>query len=427
MSRAPDAFEESAYRTLRWRLIPFLMLCYVVSYLDRVNVSFAKLQMLDDLHFSDTTYGLGAGIFFIGYVLCGVPSNLVLHRVGAKTWIAIIMVTWGALSALMAFVTTPSQFFLLRFLLGAAEAGFNPGIILYLTYWFPGTRRTRMVSMFQSAVPISGVIGGPLSGWILDHMDGRLHFRGWQWLFLIEAGPALILGLLAGCFLDNGIAHARWLTSAQKGLLSRTLRQESELKELSSVRAILADARVWRLSLLALGLVIGVYSVSFWMPTLLKEAGAHSSTTIGWLSAIPSIITIPSMLLFARSSDLRRERRWHVASAALLGALGLLCGAMFSDHLILAVLGLTLANVGLMSAVPMQWSFVTAFLGGAGGAAAIGLLNSVSNLGGLVSPPLIGWLKDTTGSIEVGLAVIATLSVTSALLALSVPARIANR
>jgi D-galactonate transporter len=421
------ALEDDTYRTLKWRLIPFLMLCYVVSYLDRVNIGFAKLQMLGDLHFSETTYGLGAGVFFIGYVLCGVPSNLMLHRVGAKAWIALIMVTWGVLSGLMAFVTTPAQFYILRLLLGAAESGFLPGIILYLTYWFPGARRARMVSMFQAAIPISGVLGGPVSGMILDHLNGHLGFRGWQWLFLIEALPALILGLSAWFCLDNGIEQAHWLTPTQKELLTRTIKEEDALKESSSVRTILADGRLWRLCLLALGLVIGVYAVSFWMPTVLKEAGARSSTEVGWLSAIPNLIAVPGMLLFARSSDLRRERRWHVASAALLGALGLACTAMFTHELVLAVFALSLATTGLISAVPMQWSFVTAFLGGSSGAAAIGLLNSVGNLGGLISPPLIGWLKDTTGSLQTGLLAIAACAVVSALLALSVPARLVNR
>jgi D-galactonate transporter len=427
MTAEAGGAEDAIYETLKWRLIPLLILCYVVSYLDRVNIGFAKLQMLGDLHFSETTYGLGAGIFFVGYVLCGVPSNLILHRVGAKAWIALIMVTWGVLSGLMAFVTTPAQFYVLRLLLGAAESGFLPGIILYLTYWFPSARRARMVSMFQSAIPISGVLGGPVSGWILDHLNVHFHFRGWQWLFLIEALPALILGVSVWFYLDNGIEKARWLTAAQKELLTRTIAQEDGLKESSSVLAILRDVRVWRLGFLTLGLAIGVYAVSFWMPTLLKEAGARSSTAVGWLSAIPNLIAVPAMLLFARSSDLNKERRWHVASAALLGALGLAFSAMFSHELILAVLALSLATTGLISAVPMQWSFVTAFLGGSSAAAAIGLLNSVANLGGLISPPLIGWLKDTTGSLQMGLAAIAACAAVSALLALSVPARLVNK
>ncbi len=427
MSGETREFEETTYRTLKWHLIPFLMLCYVVSYLDRVNVGFAKLQMQGDLHFSDTTYGIGAGIFFVGYILCGVPSNLMLHRVGAKAWIAFIMLIWGVLSGLLAFVTTPAQFFVLRLLLGAAEAGFNPGVILYLTYWFPGARRARTVSMFQSAIPISGVVGGRLAGWILDRLNGDFHQRGWQWLFLIEAIPAVILAVSVWCYLDNGIDQARWLTSAQKAFLRRRVSEEGALKEHSSVSASLGDVRIWRLSSLALGLVIGVYAVSFWMPTLLKDAGTRSNTEVGWLSAIPNLIAIPVMLLFARSSDLKRERRWHVASASLLGGLGLVCTALFSHHLVLTLLSLSLATAGLISAIPMQWSFVTAFLGGASGAAAIGLQNSVSNLGGLISPPLIGWLKDRTGSVETGLTAIAGCAVVSAVIALTLPARLVDR
>lgn len=419
--------EEAVYETLRWRLVPLLMLCYLVSYLDRVNIGFAKLQMLGDLHFSETTYGLGAGIFFVGYVLFGVPSNLILHRVGARAWIALIMMAWGILSGLTAFVITPTQFFIVRVLLGVAEAGFNPGVILYLTYWFPSARRARMVSMFQSAIPVSGILGGPLSGWILDHLDGQWHYRGWQWLFLIEALPAVILGGIVWRCLDKGIEDAEWLTREQKDAVARTIRQENASKEPGTARVVLRDRRVWRLSLLALGLVIGVYAVSLWGPTLLKEAGARSSLEIGWLSAIPNLIAVPGMLLFARSSDLRQERRRHVASAALLGAVGLGAAAALTHDLTLVVLALSVATLGLLSAVPMQWSFLTAFLGGTGGAAAIGLLNSFSNLGGLIGPPMLGWLKDTTGSLAGGLAVIAVCAVMSALLAIRMPKHLVNK
>jgi MFS family permease len=284
-----------------------------------------------------------------------------------------------------------------------------------------------MVSMFQAAIPISGVLGGPLSGGILDHFNGYFHYRGWQWLFLIEALPAVILGLSVWLYLDNGIEKARWLTTAQKDFLTHTMAQDDARKEHSSVCAILGDTRVWRLSLLALGLVLGVYAVSFWMPTVLREAGARSSTEVGWLSAIPNLIAVPAMLIFARSSDCKAERRWHVAIAAFLGALGLASSALVTHELLFAVLALSLATAGLLSAVPMQWSFVTAFLGGSAGAAAIGLLNSVANLGGLISPPLLGWLKDTTGSLQMGLVAIAACAVVSALLAISVPARLVNK
>jgi len=418
LARTAAAFDDDIYRTLKWRLIPFLMLCYVVSYLDRVNVGFAKLQMAADLNFSETTYGVGAGIFFVGYVLFGMPSNLILHRIGAKAWVALIMVTWGLLSGLMAFIKTPAEFFSLRFLVGVAEAGFNPGIILYLTIWFPSRRRARMVSMFQSAIPVSGVVGGPLSGWILDHLSGHLRCQGWQWLFLIEALPALILGVSVWFYLDDGIHEARWLTREQKDLLIAGIEDENALKEAASVGAVLRDLRIWRLSVLALGLVIGIYALSFWMPTLLKEAGARSSTAVGWLSAIPNLVAIPGMLLFARSSDLRRERRWHVACAALLGAAGLSLSVVFAHNLAVTVLALSLATTGLISAIPM---------GGAGAAAAIGLLNSLSNLGGLISPPLLGWLKDATGSLQTGLVAISACAVASAMIALSVPARLVDR
>jgi MFS family permease len=421
------SLESATYRSLKWRLIPFLMACYVASYLDRVNVGFAKLHMLSDLHFSETAYGIGAGVFFIGYVLCGVPSNLMLHRFGARVWIAVIMVAWGLISGSMAFVKTPAQFYVLRLLLGAAEAGFNPGVILYLTHWFPNARRTRMVSLFQSAVPLSGLIGGALSGWILDHLRGQYGFAAWQWLFLVEALPALALGVAVWFYLDAGIDRARWLTAAQKELLVTALARDEATRERVPLRTILTDWRVWRLSILALGLVIGLYAVSFWTPTLLVEAGAGSATEVGLLSTIPNLLAIPAMLMLARSSDLTAERRLHVALSAFAGSAGLVLCTVAGHNVVMEVCALSLATVGLMSAIPVQWSFVTGLLGGAGGAAAIGLLNSVSNLGGLISAPLIGWLKDTTGSVHLGLVAISCCALGSAILALSLPARLVSR
>ena len=425
---ATSRFEEATYRTLKWRLIPFLMLCYVLAYLDRVNVGFAKLQMLGDLSFSEAVYGLGAGLFFVGYFLFEVPSNLLLHRVGARVWITRIMVTWGAVSSLMAFVITPAQFYILRFLLGAAEAGFYPGIIVYLTYWFPSQRRARVLATFQSAIPLSGLLGGALSGRILDQLDGWCHHRGWQWLFLIEALPSVIVGITVFFYLDDGIAKARWLSPVQKDLLMRNIAQEDALKGHVSVREIFTDLRVWGLCALVFGLIMGLYGISFWMPTLLKDTGGTVSTTqVGWLSAIPNLIAIAAMLLFARSSDLKRERRWHVALAALLGALGLALSALFSNNLSLELVSLSLAAAGIMSALPMQWSFSTAFVRGSSAAAAIALINSVGNLAGVVSPPLIGWLKDRTQSTDTGIYVIAGCAVVSAILALSFPARLVDK
>jgi len=420
-------FEEATYRSLRWRLIPFLMLCYVIAYLDRINVGFAKLQMSTNLGFTEAAYGFGAGIFFLGYVLFPVPSNLFLVRVGARRWIGCLMVVWGIISGSTALVTTAPQFFTLRFLLGVAESGFYPAIILYLTHWFPNHRRAHAVSLFQSAVALAGIVGGPSSGWILDRLHDYGHLWGWQWLFLIEALPAVLAGLAALYFLDNRICEARWLTTDQKNFLVRQLERDSGARIAGSVRAVFADLRVWGLGVVLFGIAMAIYAISFWMPTLLRESGVSSNSRIGWMSAVPNLIAAVGMVLVARSSDRRRERRWHVVVAMLLGALGLLGSVLLPHRPMLVLASLSLAALGVMSALPLQWSFLTAFLGGSSAATAIGLVSSVGNLGGLVSPAMIGWLKGQTGTLHAGMYAIAASVVISALIALSYPARLVNR
>lgn len=413
--------ESALISRVAWRLVPLLMVSYVASYLDRVNIGFAKLQMLDDLGASETVYGLGAGIFFLGYVLFGVPANLLLQRIGAKVWIGTIMVTWGVISGLMAFITLPSQFYLLRFLLGVAEAGFLPGVILFLSNWFPNAHRARKISLFQVALPVSGVVGGPLSGWILDHFNGPLGYHGWQWLFIIESVPAITLGVFTWLYLDSTLSEANWLSRSERDTLARMLDAERPATERHSLPAILRDARVWQLSALIFGLIVGIYAISLWTPTLLKEAGVATNTRIGWLSAIPSLVATVGMVLFARSSDFRQERRMHLSICAGLGALGFGICATDAQNLIIVVFGLSLATTGLMSALPILWSFVTSILSGRGGAIAIGLINSVGNIGGLVGPPIIGRIKDTTGTIQAGLGMAALFAVSATVLALLLP------
>lgn len=420
--------DERTYRLLTRRLIPFLMLCYVIAYLDRINVGLAKLQMSSDLGFTEKVFGFGAGIFFLGYILFPVPSNLLMYRIGARRWIGSLMIMWGVISGSMALVATPTQFFALRFLLGLAESGFYPGIILYLTQWFPNQRRAHTLSLFQASIALAGIIGGPLSGWILDHWQGDEHLRAWQWLFLLEALPAVLAGVAALCYLDNKIADARWLSSEQKALLARNLAHDDTARPSGApIRPVLSDLRVWGLGAVVFGLATGIYAISFWMPTLLRESGLHSNTEIGWLSAIPNVVAGVGMVLVARSSDARRERRWHVAGAAFVGAAGLLGSVLLPHHPALVLSCLTLAALGVMSALPVQWSFLTAFLGGSGAAAAIGLINSVGNLGGMFSPVVIGWLKDQTHTLNAGIYTIATCVAVSAIIALSYPARLVNR
>lgn len=412
---------DSAYRRIGWRIVPFLILCYFVAYLDRVNIGFAQLQMKGDLGFSDAVYGFGAGIFFLGYFLFEVPSNLVLHRVGARVWIARIMITWGLISALTLFVTTPTQFYVMRFLLGVAEAGFFPGIILYLTYWYPAARRSQMTAWFMSAVPLSGLIGAPVSGWILHQFHGQGGWAGWQWLFLLEGLPAVLLGLATLAYLDNGIAEARWLDARQKALLQRALDDEAGRKQARSAMQGMSNPRVWLMALIYFSVVIGLYGLSFWLPLLIKQTGVTDPLTIGWLVAIPYGVSVVAMILVGRSSDRRRERRWHVAIPALAGAVGLLLSTAWSHDTALALVALTLATVGIMVVLPLFWALPNAFLGGTAAAAGIALINALGNLAGFFGPSIIGWVKQVTGSANGGVVMLAAFMVLCAVLVLAAP------
>jgi D-galactonate transporter len=421
--------ETAAYRKVTWRLLPFLMLCYVVAYLDRVNVGFARLQMLSDLGFSETVYGLGAGMFFIGYFTFEVPSNIILHRIGARTWIARIMITWGIVSALFMFIKTPLSFYALRFVLGVAEAGFFPGIILYLTYWFPSHRRGRMISMFMMAIPLSGIFGGPLSGWIMATFAGAAGLAGWQWLFLLEAVPALIVGTIVLLYLDNGIRSARWLNEEEKALLERELAKDTAHIEVHpSLRAVLADPRVALMCGIYFCIVMGQYGLTFWMPTLIQGAGVSGTLRIGLFTAIPYGAGAIAMILFGRSADRRRERRWHAAGAMLIGAFGMTLSAIAGTHTALAIGFLTIASTGVFSCAPLFWSLPTAFLSGAAAAAGIAAINSIGNLAGFVSPYVVGWLKDLTHSTQAGMYAVSSVLVAGAVIILVfVPARLVNR
>lgn len=426
-STVTDSFEAATYSKVGWRLIPFLLLCYVVAYLDRVNVGFAKLQMLQDLKFSETVYGLGAGIFFIGYFLFEVPSNVILHRVGARVWIARIMVTWGVISAGMMFVESVTSFYVMRFLLGVAEAGFFPGIILYLTYWYPAARRARMTALFMSAIALSGVIGGPLSGWIMQSFAGVSGLKGWQWLFILEGLPSVAVGIATLFYLDDSIDHAKWLTKEEKVLLQRNIAAENASKKDLSIGAVFASPRVWLMSMIYFSFVMGLYGVSFWLPTIIKATGVKDALQIGLLTAIPYGAAVLAMILVSRSADRTGERRWHIAVPALLGAVGLVLSVTWGQSTVLAMTALTLATMGILTTLPLFWSLPTSFLAGAGAAAGIALINSVGNLAGFVSPFAVGWLKDMTQSTNAGMYLLAVSLVLGALLTLSVPARLVNK
>ncbi|GAB7522436.1 MFS transporter [Paraburkholderia sp. 2C] len=423
----PSTFKEATYRKVAWRLTPLLMLCYVVAYLDRVNVGFAKLQMQADLNLSDAVYGFGAGIFFLGYFIFEIPSNIILHRVGARVWIARIMVSWGIISALTMFVTTPTLFYVMRFLLGLAEAGFFPGIILYLTYWYPAHRRGRMTTWFMTAIALSGVIGGPISGYILKACDGLNGWHGWQWLFLLEGLPSIVVGIVVFIVLDDRIGKAQWLSAEERQLLERNIAAEDATKEDPSIGTVLASPRVWLMSLIYFSFVIGLYGVSFWLPTIIKATGVTDAFAIGLLSAIPFAAAVVAMVLVSRSADRTRERRWHVAIPAFAGALGLVLSVLWAQSTLLAMISLTLATMGILTTLPLFWSLPTAFLAGTGAAAGIAMINSIGNLAGFLGPYAVGWLKETTAANATGMYLLAAFMLLGGLLAVGVPKRLVNR
>ena len=414
---------DSLYRRVSWRLMPFLFLCYVAAYLDRVNVGFAKLQMLSDLRFSDTVYGIGAGIFFVGYFLFEVPSNLLMTRTGARIWIARIMISWGLISSAMMFTNSVASFYVLRFLLGAAEAGFFPGIILYLTYWYPAHRRARMVALFMSGVAVAGVVGGPLSGWIMKTFAGHHGLSGWQWLFLLEGVPSMLLGVWTLFYLDDGIRSAKWLGEDDKRTLEQAIAEDGKQRQHMPLAQLFGNGKVWLLALVYFLFVMGLYGVSFWLPQLVKNSGVDDVFTIGLLTAIPYFVAAVVMVLAARHSDRSGERRWHAAVAALAGALGLIVATVYSDNTVIAMAALSVATAGILSTFPIFWSLPTAMLGGAAAAAGIALINSVGNLAGFVSPYLVGAIKDATHSTANGIYLLATSLVAGAVLVVAVVRR----
>lgn len=414
--------ERRAYRRVTWRLIPFLFACYVAAYLDRVNVGFAKLQMLADLQMSETAYGIGAGIFFIGYFLFEVPSNLILHRTGARAWIARIMITWGLLSAATMWVTSATAFYALRFLLGIAEAGFFPGIVLYLTQWYPAPRRARIMALFMTAIAISGVIGGPVSGWILSEMAGKNGWAGWQWLYLLEGIPAVLLGVATYFYLDDSIEGARWLPDDEKAVLRAQLRADPAGEEHVSVMATLRDSRVVLLAALYFCSILGLYGLAFWLPQLIRTLGVAEPWRVGMLSAIPYGVATVAMVLAGQSSDRRGERRWHLVGSALIGALGLVGAAWFRTEPVAGMIAFSVAAAGILSLPPLFWTIPTTLLRGVSAAAGIAAINSVGNLSGFVSPYMIGAITDATGEATIGLYVLAASLVASAGLSIAATA-----
>lgn len=427
LRRAVVDTEAQLYRKVTWRLIPMLFACYVAAYLDRVNVGFAKLQMLGDLHFSETVYGLGAGIFFIGYFLFEVPSNIILHRVGARVWIARVMVSWALVSAAMAFVHSPTAFYVLRFLLGVAEAGLFPGVILYLTYWYPSSRRGGIIALFMTGIPIAGVIGGPLSGWILTALSGVQDLAGWQWMFLIEAIPSLVLGAVVLGYLDNGIDRASWLSSDEKATLRRNVDRDGQETPSHSLRDGFTNPRVWQLCGIYFFFIMGLYGVGFWLPTLIKGTGVSDPLTIGLLTVLPYAAAAAGMVICGRMSDAARERRWHIVIPGVLGTAGWLVSVWFARDVAVAEIALTVATTGVLVTLAQFWCLPTSVLAGAAAASGIAVINSVGNLAGFVSPYAVGWIIDATHSTTLGVYTLAGCLLVGSLLALTMPKSLVNR
>jgi MFS family permease len=400
--------EDAVYSKVAWRIIPLLFLCYIAAYLDRVNVGFAKLQMQSDVpQISDTAFGLGAGIFFLGYFVFEVPSNILMEKTGARFWIARIMITWGIVSTAMVFVNSPWVFYGLRLLLGVAEAGFFPGVILYLTYWFPARRRGEMVALFMLAIALTGVVGAPLSGWILHQFSGAVGLKGWQVLFLVEGIPSIVLGAFVPWLLANGVRSAHWLSEDEKRLLEQNLRVEESQKDHLPFAAIFFSPRLILFAAIYFCSAMGLYGTGFWIPQLIKNTGVKDPLYVGLLTAIPYSFGAVAMVILGRSSDRSGKRRLHFSLASLLGAVGIVISNLFRQNTLIAMVGLSIATLGILATFPLFWPMPTAMLAGTAAAAGIAWINSLGNLAGFFGPSIVGWITDLTKRSDYGLYVVA--------------------
>lgn len=415
---------DGVYKKVAWKLLPFLFLSYVIAYLDRVNIGFAALRMQHDLGFSDAAYGFGAGIFFLGYVMFEVPSNMLLTRIGARKTIMRIMIGWGALSSAMMFVQTPTHFYVLRFFLGVFEAGFFPGIILYLTYWFPTNLRGGIIAIFMSAIAVAGILGGPISGWIITFMDGAHGLHGWQWMFLLEGAPAIALGIVAAFVLTDGPKHAKWLTAAERATIERDTQMPKGHSSHSMAEAV-RDIRIYSLALVYFSVMCGLYILGFWLPGMIKSYGVSDPFHIGLLTAVPYIASAIGMIVISRHSDATGERRKHLATSMFVAATALVASTFVPNNLVLGLIALSVAAVGLYAAMPLFWTIPTRYLSGTAAAGGIALINSLALIGGFVSPTVLGFVKASTGSINIGIYIFAVvLSVGASVLLIAMPERL---
>ncbi len=413
---------DGVYRKIFQRLVPFLMLLWILAWIDRVNIGFIKLTMLDDLKWSEAVYGFGAGIFFLGYFFFEVPSNLLLQRIGARKTIMRITIGWGLTSIALMFVKTPAMFYALRFLLGVFEAGFYPGIILYLTYWFPNDRRATAFGTFMSASAFAGVIGGPLAGTIMNGMNGVNGWAGWQWVLLLEGIPSVIAGFVTYFYLTDKPEDAQWLSARQRDLVRDDMERDRQAlgDREHGMFAALKDGRIWLLILIYFCIIAANSSLTFYGPTLVKEVGFSSPVAIGWIMAGAYLCGAAGMIWNGYHSDKHEESRQHCAIAAALGAGSLLMVAIFlNQSTAIVLLGLTLAIVGTMSAIPVFWQMPNRFLSGTAAAGGVALINSIANLAGFGAPFMLGLIKDSTGSLAPGLYVVAAVEICATILILA--------
>ncbi|WP_397452373.1 MFS transporter [Pseudomonas sp. NA-150] len=418
--------EKALISKIAWRLMPLIMVCYLFAFFDRINISFAKFQLQTDLSLSDTAYGLGAGLFVVGYVLFEVPSNMMLYKVGARRWIARIMMSWGVATALMVFVNTEWQFYGLRFIIGAMEAGFAPGVLYYLTLWFPQHYRGRITSLLFLASAFAGLIGAPLSGLVLGHLDGVMNMRGWHWLFLLGGLPCVLLGGLVLLVLKDKIADAQWLTAQEKTYLASRIAHHEPHKS-GSLLAALKLPGFLMLGLIYFLIQVASYGLNFWAPQLIRSAGTESPVIIGLLTAIPYICGAIAMVVVGRMSDASGERRKYVAGLVCVGAIGFFSAGIFADHTLFLVISLSLMGTGIVASIPAFWALPPKLLAGAGAGAAggIAVINTLGQFGGIVSPVMVGRIKDLTGSTTPALYVIGVASLVAvALLLWALPAKL---
>jgi D-galactonate transporter len=424
-SVSPLPTEAAVYRKITGRIMPYLFFCYVLAYVDRVNVGFAKLQMQQALGMSDSVYGLGAGIFFLGYFLFEVPANMILQRIGARRWIGPLMMAWGVVSACTLFVQGTASFYAFRFLLGIVESGFFPGVILYLTYWYTQKRRARMVAVFMSAVPISGMVAGPISGWILARMSGAGHLASWQWLFLLEGIPSVLAGVATLFFLTDRPATARWLAEDEKSLVLRGLEEDDaqKLKTGGSGHRLVdafRSAPVWLLSLAYFGITAGNYGITFWLPQIIKDTITSDPQAIGWISVIPWAVAVVAMNVWGHHSDATGERRWHMALAGAIGAAALAASVIPGISGPAGIAALVVAASALMCQFAVFWALPTAILSGSAAAAGIAWINSIGNLAGYASPHAVGFIRDRTQSMVLAMLALACAQLMTAVISLVV-------